>query len=58
MDKAAILAALTASGEINTFRATDNWRVAFSLYNAAHPGSHKNPNCGSCFKDVRTWLQS
>lgn len=58
MDKTAILAALTASGEINTFRSTPNWQKAFELYNATHPGSHKSQNCGSCYRDVKNWLQS
>lgn len=57
MDKQAILAVLTASGEINIFSATENWRKAFELYNKTH-GGHKSPNCGSCFRDVKAWLQS
>lgn len=57
MDKTQILAALTASGEINTFRQTDNWTKAFELYNKAH-GGHKSMSCGSCYRDVLNWLKA
>ncbi len=57
MTKAEILAALTASGEINTFRSTPTWIKAFELYNATH-GGHKSMSCGSCYREVKAWLQS
>lgn len=57
MDKASILSALNSSGEVSNFRRSPNWEKAFKLYNDTH-SSHKNMNCGSCFRDVLAWLKS
>ncbi len=57
MDKASILAELTRTGEISVFRRSANWEQAFKLHNEATK-SHKNMNCGSCFRDVLAWLRS
>lgn len=56
MTKAEVLNALTTTGQIGTFQATDNWRTAFQLYNAEKK-ERLNPNCSTCFKKVRAWLQ-
>lgn len=56
MDKTTILAELTNSGEISVFRRSPTWEKAFKLYNDTHK-THKNPNCGSCFRDVLAWLR-
>lgn len=56
MDKASILAELTKSGEISVFRRSPTWEKAFKLYNDTMK-SHKNMNCGSCFRDVLAWLR-
>ncbi len=57
MDKASILSELTKTGEVSVFRRSDNWEKAFKLYNDTTK-SHKNMNCGSCFRDVLAWLRS
>jgi hypothetical protein len=57
MQKTEILAALTASGEVNTFRRTPMWEKAFELHNKT-TGKHKNANCGTCFRDVLAWLRN
>ena len=57
MDKATVLAALNASGEISVFRRSRNWEIAFDLHNKT-TGKHKSPNCGSCFREVKAWLES
>ena len=56
MSKAEILSALTASGEVSVFRRTLTWEKAFELYNTANKTS-KRPSCGSCFRDVLSWLR-
>lgn len=56
MDKTTILAELTNSGEISVFRRSPTWEKAFKLYNDTHK-THKNANCGSCFRDVLAWLR-
>lgn len=57
MTKEEILQALTASGEINTFRRTANWDKAFEWYNKT-TGQHKHQNCGSCYREVLNKLKS
>lgn len=57
MSKAEILADLTKSGEISVFRRSPTWEKAFKLYNDTNK-THKNPSCGSCFRDVLAWLKS
>lgn len=56
MDKASILNELTKSGEISVFRRSNTWEKAFKLYNDTTK-SHKNMNCGSCFREVLAWLR-
>lgn len=57
MTKAELLQALIASGEINVFRRSPTWEKAFDLHNKT-TGKHKSPNCGSCFRDVKVWLEN
>lgn len=57
MGKVEILAELTANGQITIFRRSPSWEKAFDLYNKVH-SSRKNPNCGSCFRDVLAWLRA
>lgn len=56
MDKASILNELTKSGEVLIFRRSPTWEKAFKLYNDTNK-SHKNMNCGSCFREVLAWLR-
>lgn len=57
MDKQMILAELTTNGNVSVFRRSQSWEKAFELYNKENK-SHKNMNCGTCFRDVLTWLRS
>ncbi len=57
MSKAEILAELTTNGQISVFRRSPSWEKAFDLYNKQN-NTHKNPNCGSCFRDVLAWLRA
>lgn len=57
MTKQDILSELTKTGEVSVFRRSDNWEKAFKLYNDTTK-SHKNMNCGSCFRDVLAWLRA
>jgi hypothetical protein len=57
MGKAEILAELTANGQVSVFRRSFSWEKAFELYNKENK-AHKNMNCGTCFRDVLTWLRS
>ena len=56
MNKTEILADLTKSGEVSVFRRSPTWEKAFKLYNDTNKG-HKNMNCGSCFREVLSWLR-
>lgn len=60
MDKAAVMAAFNARGEFTRHSHTydDTWGHAFRLYNEAHPHSHLNTRCGSCYKKVLDWLRA
>lgn len=57
MEKAQILAELTANGQVSSFRSTPSWQKAFDAYNAAHPSNRKRMGCGSCYRDVLAWLK-
>ena len=63
MTKGEILASLKASSEVpetgypSSYRRSANWDKAFELYNKT-TGQHKHQNCGSCYRDVLTWLRS
>jgi hypothetical protein len=56
MTKQEVLTELKQKNEFDSSRKTDTWIKAFDLYNAAHPYAKKQPNCGSCFSKVRSWL--
>ena len=55
--KGQILAELIANGNISVFRRSPSWEKAFKLYNDTNK-THKNMNCGTCFRDVLAWLRS
>lgn len=57
MTKAEILKQLTDSGQVGTFRRSENWEKAFKLYNDTTK-QHKNMNCGTCYRDVLAWLKA
>lgn len=57
MDKAALLADLVNSRQIDKFSRTPFWEKAFDAYNSAK-GEKLRPSCGSCFRKVKAWLQS
>lgn len=57
MDKQTILSELTKTGEINVHRRSANWEKAFKLYKDT-TGRHKSMSCGTCYKEVKGWLQS
>ena len=57
MSKSDILDELRANGQISVFRRSPSWEKAFKLYNEIHK-THRNMNCGTCFKDVEKWLRS
>lgn len=58
MDKAAILAELKRTGQIDSRRRSPEWMKAFDLYNSIHPHNKLNPSCGSCYAKLRKWLMS
>lgn len=58
MDKREVLMALRASREVNTMADTENWRIAFTLYNQATGSKVKTRDrCSKCFQKVLDWLQ-
>ncbi len=58
MTKQEVLEELKSTGNINSHRRTPTWEKAFDLYNAAHPNNKRKIGCGTCFNDVKKWLQS
>lgn len=56
MTKQEILSELKTNGQISVFRRSPSWEKAFKLYNDTTKG-HKNMNCGSCYREVLSWLQ-
>jgi hypothetical protein len=57
MDKAQLLAELTANGNISVLRRSPSWEKAFDVYNKLH-GTNLRPSCGTCFRTVLQWLRS
>lgn len=55
--KQEILKELETTGNISVFRESPAWRKAFEAYKVANPGSHKHFGCGSCYRDVLSWLR-
>lgn len=58
MTKSEIKAKLESTGEINLLRGSnfsENWRIAFDLYNQSH-GDKVSPKCNHCWKKVQGWL--
>jgi len=58
MDKAAILAELKRTGQIDARRRSPEWQKAFDLHNSTFPHNKLNPSCGSCYAKLRKWLMS
>lgn len=57
MDKAAILAELRGNGQIDRYSRTPSWEKAFELFNKTN-NKKLRPSCGSCFREVKAWLQN
>lgn len=57
MSKSEVLQELRNNGQIEKFSRTPSWEKAFDLYNAEKK-TKLRPSCGSCFREVKAWLQS